>query len=198
MPYSVILAHPRPGSFNHALAQAACAALGRLGDEVRFHDLYAEGFEPLLETPELPRDASLPPLVARHCREIAEARGIIIVHPNWWGMPPAILTGWVDRVLRPGVAYEFLEGDGGEGVPRGLLEAEAALVLNTSNTARQREERVFGDPLERIWKDCVFGLCGVARVTRRMFETVVASDLPARLAWLAETEALVRETFTAS
>ncbi|WP_428569259.1 MAG: NAD(P)H-dependent oxidoreductase [Solidesulfovibrio sp. DCME] len=195
MAYSVILAHPRPGSLNHALALAACAALGRLGQEVRFHDLYAEHYEPQLTAPELSRDAPLPPLVASHCREIAEARGIVIVHPNWWGMPPAILAGWVDRVLRPGVAYEFLEGDGGEGVPRGLLQAEAALVLNTSNTARQREERVFGDPLERIWKDCIFGLCGVSRVQRRMFETVVTSDAATRLEWIRETEALVRETF---
>jgi putative NADPH-quinone reductase len=195
MPYSVILAHPRPGSLNHALARAACAVLQERGEEVRFHDLYAEGFDPLLPAAEVSRDAALPSLVATHCREIAEACGIVIVHPNWWGMPPAILAGWVDRVLRPGVAYEFLEGDGGEGVPRGMLEAHAALVVNTSNTAREREERVFGDPLERIWKDCVFGLCGVANVRRRMFESVVTSDAAARRAWIAETEALVRETF---
>ena len=195
MAVSVILAHPRPGSFNHALAGVVCETLAGLGVEVWFHDLCAEGFEALLPAAELPRDASLPPLIASHCREAAAAEGFVIVHPNWWGMPPAVLVGWVDRVMRPGVAYEFLEGDGGEGVPRGLLEAEAALVLNTSNTARQREERVFGDPLERIWKDCVFGLCGVANVRRRMFETVVTSDAASRRAWIAETEALVRETF---
>lgn len=195
MPYSVILAHPRQGSFNHALAQVARTALGRLGEEVRFHDLHAEGFDPLLKAPELGRDAGLDPLLDRHCREIAEASGIVVVHPNWWGMPPAILAGWVDRVLRPGVAYEFLAGDGGEGVPSGLLRARAAVVLNTSNTSREREERVFGDPLERIWKDCVFGLCGVTDVRRRMFETVVTSDVRLRLDWLDEAASLVAKTF---
>ncbi|MGB9176470.1 MAG: NAD(P)H-dependent oxidoreductase [Methanoregula sp.] len=29
-------------------------------------------------------------------------------------MPPSILKGWIDRVLRPGVAYRFAETDGGE------------------------------------------------------------------------------------
>lgn len=198
MPYSVILAHPRPGSFNHALAHAACAALGHLGAEVRFHDLYAEGCDPLLEASEMGREASLSPSLALHCREIVAAEGIIIVHPNWWGMPPAILAGWVDRVMRPGVAYEFLEGDNGEGVPRGLLSARAAVVINTSNTTRDREERVFGDPLERIWKDCVFGLCGVADVRRRMFETIVTSSPETRQEWLRQTEALVLETFAVS
>lgn len=198
MPYSVILAHPRPGSFNHALAHAACAALGRLGEEVRLHDLYVETFDPLLEASEMGRDALLDPILARHCQEIAEAEGIVIVHPNWWGMPPAILTGWVDRVLRPGVAYEFLGDDGGEGVPRGLLSARAAVVINTSNTPRERETHVFGDPLDRIWKDCVFGLCGVTDVRRRVFETVVTSTPRTRLNWLREAEALILETFAST
>ena len=72
------------------------------------------------------REAVLPPEIARHCAEIAAADGIIVVHPNWWGQPPAILKGWIDRVIRPGVAYEFLDGDDGEGVPVGLLKAKTA------------------------------------------------------------------------
>jgi len=50
--------------------------------------------------------------------KFSEASGIVIVHPNWWGQPPAILKGWVDRVLRPGVAYEFTEGDQGKVSPK--------------------------------------------------------------------------------
>lgn len=197
MAYSVILAHPHPGSFNHALAYAARDVLEELGHKVVLHDLYDEAFDPLLPAGEISRDADLDAVLARHCREAEKAEGFVIVHPNWWGMPPAILTGWVDRVLRPGVAYAFQEGDGGEGVPCGLLKAQAAVVLNTSNTAREREERVFGDPLERIWKDCIFALCGVADVHRRMFETIVTSSLQQRWDWLDEAAALVRQTFAA-
>ena len=82
------------------------------------------------------------------------AEGIIIIHPNWWGMPPAILKGWVDRVMRPGVAYEFLEGDSGEGVPRGLLRARRAIVFNTSNTLPEEGAKRFwrssADHLEEL------------------------------------------------
>ncbi len=107
-----------------------------------------------------------------------------MVHPNWWGQPPAILKGWVDRVIRPGVAYEFLEGDSGEGVPNGLLKARAALVFNTSNTRQEREREVFGDPLETIWKNCIFGLCGVPQFHRRMVGIVVTSTASERQTWL--------------
>jgi putative NADPH-quinone reductase len=91
--------------------------------------------------------------IAEYCKEIAAADGIVIIHPDWWGMTPAILKGWIDRILRPGVAYRFAETDSGEGIPEGLLAARAALVFNTSNTPALREQEIFGDPLERLWKD---------------------------------------------
>lgn len=122
----VVLGHPRTGSFNHAIAEAALQTLKDNGHEVCFHDLYKEGFDPVVTPEEIPKGAVLDSLIGRHCEEVSGADGIIIVHPNWWGQLPAILKGWVDRVIRPGVAYEFEEGDGGEGLPVGLLRARAA------------------------------------------------------------------------
>jgi NAD(P)H dehydrogenase (quinone) len=188
---SVILAHPRPGSFNHAIAATLMQTLEAQGHEVWFHDLYQENFDPILLAPELERGSFLSPDLARHCREITQAQGIVIVHPNWWGQPPAILKGWVDRVLRPDVAYRFLEGDSGEGIPVGLLQAKAALVFNTSNTPMERELAVFGDPLEMLWKNCIFGLCGVPMFLRKNFGVVVTSTDAQRQAWLEEVKEMV-------
>lgn len=193
----IVLAHPDPSSFNHAIARRAQATALTNGHDVTLRDLYAEGFDPILPGPEIPRSAPLPTNIARHCEEAASADGIIVVHPNWWGMPPAVLTGWVDRVLRPGTAYEFVGEDGGEGVPVGLLRARTALVFNTSNTEANRENTIFGDPLERIWKDCVFGLCGVAETRRRMFRIVITSCAEERHQWLGEVEAMVNANFPA-
>lgn len=192
---SVILAHPRAGSFNHAIAQAAIAELTKNAHQVVFHDLYAEQFDSILPSDEIPQNARLPEEVDLHCREISRAEGIIIVHPNWWGQPPAILKGWVDRVLRPGVAYRFLEGDHGEGIPVGLLKAKAALVFNTSNTPTKREAEVFGDPLEALWKSCIFGLCGVETVHREMFNVIVTSTPEQRRDWLKKVRDVVERYF---
>ena len=96
MRVSIILAHPDPDSLNHAIARAAEAQLIGDGHDVTFHDLYGEGFDPILPQLEFRRDAALPPAISLHCEEISEAEGIVIVHPNWWGQPPAILKGWVD------------------------------------------------------------------------------------------------------
>ncbi len=195
MKISVILGHPDPLSFNHAIAAAAVDELGRRGHDVCFHDLCAEKFDPVLPAEEIPEGAPLPPGIERHCREISGADGIVIIHPNWWGQPPAVLKGWIARVVRPGVAYEFLEGDQGEGVPRGLLKAAAALVFNTSNTDTERERNVFGDPLETLWKNCVFGLCGVRNVHRKTYSIVVTSTEEQRKAWLEDVRRTVGRWF---
>ena len=132
MNISVILAHPDQGSFNHAIADTCFQTLLETEHHVCFHDLYKEQFDPLLPRGEIKKDAAIPTGIKQHCEEIVNTDGIIIVHPNWWGMPPAILKGWIDRVIRPGVAYEFLEGDSGEGVPRGLPVSYTHLTLPTN------------------------------------------------------------------
>ena len=73
--------------------------------------------------------------------------------------------------------------------------ARAVLVFNTSNTPAVREQEVFGDPLERIWKDCIVSFCGVPTFRRRMFGVVVTSTEQQRKAWLSEVREITRETF---
>ena len=195
MKISVILAHPDKNSFNHAIAMTAIETLKHNGHTLCFHNLYAEQFNPILPLWEIPKEGPLSREIERHCREIEAAEGIVVVHPNWWGQPPAILKGWVDRIIRPGVAYEFLENDQGEGVPNGLLRAKTAIVFNTSNTKSEREKNVFGDPLELIWKNCIFDLCGVPNFYRRMFTIVVVSSEEQRAAWLQEVRQTVEQYF---
>ncbi|OHD67766.1 MAG: NAD(P)H dehydrogenase [Spirochaetes bacterium RBG_16_49_21] len=191
----VILAHPHKESFNHAIACSAVDALKAKGHRAVFHDLYEEKFDPVLPYEEIPRAGIVDPIITKYCNELTEAGGIIFVHPNWWGQPPAILKGWIDRVIRPGVAYLFEEGDSGEGIPQGLLEGKRALVFNTSNTPDEREKKVFGDPLENMWKKCIFELCGITEYKRRTFNVIVTSTREERDTWLKEAHNIVDEFF---
>jgi NAD(P)H dehydrogenase (quinone) len=193
----ILLAHPWQGSFNHAIAASAQAALLALGHDAPLLDLYREGFDPVMPPDELAGGPPAP-AVAAHIEEAKAADGFVIVHPNWWGQPPAILKGWIDRVLRQGVAYEFPPGCEAEGVPVGLLKARAAVIFNTSNTPPDREQAVFGDPLELLWRNCVFQFCGVDNVIRRMFCTIAGSTPEGRAAWLAEVESILASAFPAS
>ncbi|MGO4261550.1 NAD(P)H-dependent oxidoreductase [Lysobacter sp. TAB13] len=190
---SIIVANPSPTSLSHAMAQAAQDAMTGHGYRVAFHDLYAEGFNPVQPTGESGNVASTDPLVEQHCAQLAQADLIAIFHPNWWGQPPAILKGWIDRVFRLDTAYAYPPGVSYEGVPVGLLKARHALVFNTSNTPAEREAAAFGDPLESIWARCVFGLCGVNSVIRRMYGPVSGSSAQLRAQWLDEVAAIVAD-----
>jgi NAD(P)H dehydrogenase (quinone) len=72
-----------------------------------------------------------------------------------------------------------------------MLSAKAALVFNTSNTPPEREQAVFGDPLETLWKNCIFGLCGINLVHRKNFAVVVTSTDAQRQTWLEEVKEMV-------
>ncbi len=192
----IILANPNKKSFCRAIAETAAKALEKKGCEIIFHDLYEEKFPPVLPEGEDKRGAMLPAIVKKHCKEIWEANGIIIVHPNWWGMPPAIMKGWIDRVIRVGTAYKFLEGDKGEGVPVGLLKAKTAIVFNTSNTKPLREKKTFRDPLETIWKNCVFGLAGIKDFYRKTYGIMVTSTPQQRKNWLKDVERIINNKFS--
>lgn len=189
----VILAHPDEQSFNYAIARTVIEKLTAVGCEIIFHDLYKEKFEPLLYTEEIPREGKYGRIIEQHCEDLRTADSIVIIHPNWWGQPPAILKGWIDRIFRPGIAYEFIDGDKGEGTPVGLLKTKTSVVLNTSNTSEERENNIFLDPLETIWKNCIMDLCGVKNFYRKMFRIVVTSSDEQRKEWLDEVKQIVED-----
>lgn len=107
----LIVAHPDPDSYTHAISQRVAAGLTAAGHHVIVHDLYAEGFAAAMSADE--RHAYhtdqpvLDPLVAQHIADITAAHTLIYVYPTWWSGLPAILKGWFERVMVPGVGFVF-------------------------------------------------------------------------------------------
>ena len=188
----VLLGHPdSKNSFNGAIARTATAALEDQGYSPVFRDLYAEGFDPILTLIEATGPVEkAPPEMLAEIEQLKACYGMVFVHPNWWGSPPAMLRGWVDRVLRNRVAYGYTE----EGPWQGLND-KVVQVFSTSNTPRDYELEVYGDPLERHWKNIVFGVCGSKSFERRNFQQIILSDEATRKAWLAEVDEIIRRRF---
>jgi NAD(P)H dehydrogenase (quinone) len=189
----IVVGHPAPQSFNHAIAETIKETWEAAGCDLSFHDLLGENFDPRLTASEARGEASTDPLVQSHIAQLRECDLLAIVHPNCWGAPPAIMKGWIDRVFAPNAAYTFAKGDDQGDEPIGLLKAKVALVINTGNTPHDREAAVFGDPLERIWRDCILQYCGVRHVMRELFGVVATSTADERLGWLHEVRMLARD-----
>lgn len=109
----LVLTHPRPTSLAHAVAARAVATLERGGHTVHLLDLYAIGFEPVMSSAE--REAyhsttpQLDPLAIEHAALLQRADAVVFVYPTWWSAQPAMLKGWLEKVLVPGVGFRFDE-----------------------------------------------------------------------------------------
>lgn len=187
----IILGHPNSSSFNHALAEACKTQISENGHTVIFHDLYKEQFNAILSSLNPSKDND----IELHSFHLVNCDGIIIIHPNWWGQPPAIVKGWLDRVFLPEVAYTLEKDTDGKYISKGLLKAQVAIVLNTSNTPTELEEELFKDPLETIWKNRVFKFCGVSNFIRINFRVIKDSDFNQRTIWLSEIRQLIDKHF---
>ncbi len=185
----IILGHPNKKSFNHAIADTCRKQIKANGHAVFFHDLYAEKFNPIHHSESINSDTNSD--IDLHCSHLKTCNAIIVIHPNWWGQPPAIIKGWMDRVLLPEVAYDFKLDDKGDSVPVGLLKAKIGIVINTSNTPNNYEN----DMLESIWKNNVLNICGINEVKRIHFGMVNKSDDAQRANWLLEVKQLVNSLF---
>lgn len=159
----LVLGHGRAApSLCHHLADRMGEMLAARGAEVRRHDLLADGFDPVLR---LARDqahasAVLPdddPVCARYQEDVRWAEVYVFVHPVWWFAPPALLKGWIDRVLVDGVALEQHEGD----PPRPRLGGRRALVVQTFNAPRVVEKVLFRGISGAFWRRVVLPSVGI-------------------------------------
>ena len=150
-----LIAHPSRGSFNHAILDRCLVSLG--DHQVVVHDLYAENFDPVVPEPDMRRRFSFDPSIQQHVRDLTSSQGLIIIHPDWWSQPPAILKGWLDRVLTPGVAYEYQGPEFGTKHAVPLLSHVRAAVFVTSDAIASQAAPHF----DMMWRDRVFSFCGI-------------------------------------
>jgi NAD(P)H dehydrogenase (quinone) len=107
----VVLAHPCEDSLGAAAAASAVEGLRSTGAQVDLLDLYALGFDPVMSAAErrsyLSETPIIDPMVYEHAQLVTAAHTIVFVYPTWWSGPPAMLKGWMERVMVTGVAFHL-------------------------------------------------------------------------------------------
>ena len=138
MRVAVILAHPNPDSFAHELARRAAVGLVAGGHDVELVDLHALGFRAAMSTEEREAYHSespiLDPIVQEHADLVRSADTLVFVYPTWWSGLPAILKGWLERVLVPGVGFRFDERSGK--IRPGLTNVRRLIGISTYGSPR--------------------------------------------------------------
>ena len=220
----IVFAHPEPKSFNGALKDQAVKTLKDLGHEVQVSDLYRLNWRPDLGTADftgerlnadyLDLSAEQEHMFTTGTLPTADVRAeqqkvlwcdlMIFQYPMWWFGMPAILKGWVDRVMTRGFAYAT-----GRKYDTGMFKGRKAMVSTTTGTASSLYEPdgVDGDINHILWPvhNGIFKYLGFdvlpphvawmpARVSREERQAYLAS-YEARLRSLDTTEALFFHPF---
>lgn len=167
----VVIGHPAPESFNHALAQTYIDTARENFHEVDVNDLYARDFDPRLPADERPGPHfHLTLEIAAELELVRKADAIVLVYPIWFGMPPAIIKGYVDRVLGAG----FRSGDIRADAANPMTEGKQLILISTSATTRPwLEERGQWLALRRVFDTYLTDIFGFKACEHIHFDAIV-------------------------
>jgi NAD(P)H dehydrogenase (quinone) len=117
----LVLANPSSASFDHSVAATYAGIVKDQGQEITVRDLYALGFDPLLKAAERPAGLEWTPSpdVAAELDLVAAADVVVFVYPIWFGLPPAMLKGYVERVIGAGYSVKDVQGSVGQPAVQG-------------------------------------------------------------------------------
>lgn len=130
--HAVILCHPDACSFNAAIARTYCETVRSLGHEAILRDLYRLGFDPVLQAGER-RAAGGKASSDDVAAELESLRGadiFVLIYPIWFGTPPAMMKGYVERVFGAGFSYRHLQSRR----PHHLLSGRHLLNITSSGS----------------------------------------------------------------
>ena len=149
----VIFCHPSSESFSAALYDLACRTLRVAGHELRCHDLYREGFNPVLSEEEwtqyLPATQTIIDKHPDHVADLLWAEGLVVIYPTWYYGAPAMLKGWLERVWLPGVTFEV--SDGKQRRPKPMMRQIRLFVGITTSGSPWWWIRLIRDPGRNLW-----------------------------------------------
>tara|TARA_B100001996_G_scaffold151058_1_gene114963 strand:+ start:146 stop:715 length:570 start_codon:yes stop_codon:yes gene_type:complete len=167
----LVYGHYNDKSFNAAIKDTFIKNVKKNGHDVDCVDLYKEKFNPVYAG-EKPDE-----VVLDHQKRIEICDIIVLIAPIWNFRMPAILEGWIDKVLAPPWAFKFKKLFGNYGYPIGNLKGKKAIVFCTYGSPQFAIRTFFLNmPTKRLRRG-VFNICGITNVIyKRYFAVPFVSD----------------------
>lgn len=186
MKHLIIYAHPNEASINSRLKETIVAAIKDNGHEIVIRDLYALQFDPILSLTDMQgqRAGKVSALICEEQQHLAWADIVTFIYPIWWTGMPAIMKGYIDRVMSYGFAYCY-----DKGVQMGLLKGKQAYVINTQGKSHQEYQASGMDRALKLTSDKgIFTYCGFEVKQHLFFEKADKASAEIVAGWNMELE----------
>lgn len=185
----IVFAHPGETSFNHAILQKVKTYFDQESIAYHVQDLYKSGFQPVFSETDMHNVAQGHPSsdIEEEQQQVADADLLVMIYPVYWWAQPAILKGWIDRVLTDNFAFRY-EQNG----PVGLLSGKRAVVITTTRESESEMQQSGMDEVqEKQITDGVLSFIGCKPVAYRNFAAVPYVSDSDRAQMEAEVEQLL-------
>ena len=177
----LVVGHPRHDSFCAALADAYLKGAHDAGAVVRTLVLADLQFDPNVHE-DSPEHQPLEPDLEHAAELLTWAEHLVFVYPTWWGTMPAVLKGFLDRMLMPGNAFHYY---GPRAIDcEGLWNGKSGQIITTMDTPPIIYRWLYRSAGTRSMRDATLGFCGVKPVHALVCGSVRTSSAHQRGAWL--------------
>lgn len=183
----LIFAHPWSGSFNTAVLKAVEAGLCSTDNSFEVIDLYRENFNPVLSEKELAlydKGKTLDPKVREYQKKIDNADHLFFIFPIWWEVMPAMLKGFIDKVILPGWGFDISKS----GMFHGKFKGKSATVITTMNVPGPIYNILFKAPIKHGFISGVLKMCGIKKIKWFELSRVDTATDKKRRKWLDSIE----------
>jgi len=180
----IILAHPDGSSYNGALAEAYARGALQAGHEVKLIKLGELSFDPILHKG-YKEIQVLEPDLKRVQEEIKWSRHLVLVFPTWWGSFPALLKGFIDRVVLPGFAFKYHKNDP---LWDKLLKGRSGRIITTMGGPSWFYTLFWFSPGVNAVKKAFLGFCGVDPVRVTKIDQMTGASEKKLKMWLKRVE----------
>lgn len=191
MRVAIVFNHPYEKSYCAALLQAVCEGLKTAQHEVDIIHLDQDGFNPVMTAADLKAFRDKKPVDAQalaYAERIQEADYLVFIFPIWWELMPAMMKGFVDKVIFPGVAYDYRDASNTLMRPR-WTKLKGVSIITTMNTPRWLYYLLFGDAIKKAMILGTFWKMGYKNLRWISYNQVKMVSQEKRTRWLDKLRA---------
>lgn len=186
----IVYCHPYDHSFNHAVLMAVQSNLENRRIPYEVIDLHRDGFQPAYDAEELRlfhSGQTHDPLVERYLSMVKQASSIVVIAPIWWNDVPAMLKGFIDKVMKEGEGLSHTVTR--MGIHGCLTNLQHGYVLTTSTSPTLYFRLFMGNGIKRVFVNGTLKQLGVGHRTWMYFGGVTTSTAQRRQRYLSRIRA---------
>lgn len=181
----IVYDHPYEGSYSHAILEAVIKGINKTNGQYEVIDLDKEDFNPVMTSADLlgfVKHQAVDPVAISYAKKLSQADHLVFIFPIWWELMPALTKGFIDKVIYPGLTYDYQKN--GISMVSLLPKLKSTTVITTMNTPKIMYTFTYGNAIKKALIKGTFKKSGMKNVKWMSLNMVKMVRQEKRKKWL--------------